>query len=564
MLLIKSVAIRGFRSIHDQSISGLGHLNAVVGKNSSGKSNLLRALNLFFTGEPQPGQALAFPRDLHERPKSRKKKRIEVAVEFELPVQFKIRRELAALVAAGRHLLVTRRWELDKRRQISDAYEVYAGGTLLPNSAEVARQLLSLISYRYIPNRTIPTDLLRDESQAIADAIFMRMKGDKHASAILSSLSAAAGRMMEGASTALKGTGAPISAPSLAVASTLGEMLRMTGFTAMGAHGLAVQDEDWGAGHQAFFLYEVLQTLDTDYSRFFGWRQATIWAVEEPESGLHHDLSTQLASQFRQYAATTERRLQVLMTTHSPTFVMAADRGFWTEIVGPETSIRAAPVRELVRAAESSGVCSWTHPVLSFPWNPVVLVEGPTDELVLNRVADLCGYPSLKFVALPTIDAEEPRGGVDVLVNFLRRSQKLIPNRPAGAPLIVLVDWDVPDNDLNKLRSAYGPGGDKAVHRMNPKHADPALGEDFRGIERFYSAAVVESAVSDGTLVAAKDKSGVLSISKSKFEPAKATLREAMLKEASPARLKPLASVVADVQRCVESLLTEQRAKYGV
>jgi hypothetical protein len=202
--------------------------------------------------------------------------------------------------------------------------------------------------------------------------------------------------------------------------------------------------------------------------------------------------------------------------------------------------------------------------VLSFPWNPVVLVEGPTDEMVLNRVAALCGYPSLKFVALPTIDAEEPRGGVDVLGNFLKRSQKLIPNRPAGAPLIVLVDWDVSDNDLNKLRSAYGPGGDKAVQRMNPKHADPALGQDFRGIERFYPVAVVERAVSDEVLVAAKDKAGIFSVSKSKFDAAKAALREAVLKESSPMRLKPLALVVADVQGCVDSLLTDRRAQFGV
>src|SRR3546814_3020451 len=89
--------------------------------------------------------------------------------------------------------------------------------------------------------------------------------------------------------SALSESGAPISNPNIATAESLGGMLRMSGFQAQGLNGATIRDEDWGAGNQAFFLLHLLRDIDTDYSRQFGWRQATVWAAEEPESGLHKD-----------------------------------------------------------------------------------------------------------------------------------------------------------------------------------------------------------------------------------------------------------------------------------
>src|SRR3546814_5309516 len=71
----------------------------------------------------------------------------------------------------------------------------------------------------------------------------------------------------------------------------------------------------------------MLRDIDTDYSRQFGWRQATVWAVEEPESGLHHDLQTRLSKKLIEWTSDQGRRLQVFTTTHSPVVAMSADRG---------------------------------------------------------------------------------------------------------------------------------------------------------------------------------------------------------------------------------------------
>jgi len=48
-------------------------------------------------------------------------------------------------------------------------------------------------------------------------------------------------------------------------------------------HGLPVEDVGWGSGHQSFFLFQMLHLLDTNYGRFFGWKQATVWGIEESD-----------------------------------------------------------------------------------------------------------------------------------------------------------------------------------------------------------------------------------------------------------------------------------------
>lgn len=67
MKIISKIAIRDFRSVHDAEVTELGNLTALAGLSSSGKSNVLRALNAFFTGEVEPGKPLVVSRD-HYRP----------------------------------------------------------------------------------------------------------------------------------------------------------------------------------------------------------------------------------------------------------------------------------------------------------------------------------------------------------------------------------------------------------------------------------------------------------------------------------------------------------------
>lgn len=499
MQLIRSVRISGFRSIFNEFIDECGEHFVLVGKNSCGKSNFLRALNVFFNGETSPGAPLDFDKDIYYRPSRKQKKVMMVEVGFRLPAKFNFRKGLTHLQELGDEFIVRKSWELDRSRRIEESATVVMPDGEVRDGDAKAREFLSLIRFRYIPNRTVPAELLRDESQVIAGAIFKKMKESSKADDVLKAMAESAGKLLSATSEALKNSGAPLQNPNILTAGTLGEMLRMSGFQAVGLNGANVRDEDWGAGHQAFFLMNLLREIDTDYSRQFGWRQACIWAVEEPESGLHHDLQTRIAKLFLDWAADKNRRLQIFTTTHAPVIAMAADSGCLVELNESTSSFSAAQVASLVRLAEDRGVTTYLHPALAFPFNPVVVVEGHVDELVMNHMARLFGHGSIRFVTLPVFDEGES-AGIDAILGYLKRNTKIIQKRSAEAPLIVLADWDVSNEQMNKLRTAYGAAGDAYVIRCDKNLANPLLGPTFKGIERFYPEVVIRDAHDAGEL----------------------------------------------------------------
>ncbi|MCA9642381.1 MAG: AAA family ATPase, partial [Myxococcales bacterium] len=194
MQLIRKIEIRGFRSLYRVDLQGVGALTALVGPNSCGKSNVLRALSLFFNGELEPGVPLDFARDHYEEnPRIRQRKQIEVSVEIELPARFRVRNEFAPLRSLGARFRLRRSWDLDKQKRPREHLGASVDGKPVADGDEACRQFLSLVAYRYIPNRRVPSAILREESQAIASSIFSRMKKDSHSAALLEDLAAASG-----------------------------------------------------------------------------------------------------------------------------------------------------------------------------------------------------------------------------------------------------------------------------------------------------------------------------------------------------------------------------------
>jgi energy-coupling factor transporter ATP-binding protein EcfA2 len=549
MQLIKSLEIEGFRSIQYAHLREIGEYNSLVGRNSSGKSNVLRALNLFFNERIEPSKLLVFSRDVYDEvPRPKRKKRILISANFLLPHNFKFRKELSHLRSLGQQFTIKRAWELNERREVIPSISLTSEGQAVPNGNLLAQQFLGLITYRYIPNRSVPAELLRDESQAIASSLFMRMKGEQHAENLLASLNVAAHRLLQEAATSLDSSGSPLTNPSMATAKTIGEMLRMSGFQARGRHGGLVQDEDWGAGHQAFFLYEVLRAIDTSFSRQFGWRQAAIWGVEEPESALHRDLETLLADKLRKWALGRDSRLQIIQTTHSPIFTMASDSGFWVELLGKRSDFKPLPIPELVRASETRGVSGWVHPVLAFPWNPVVLVEGEIDMKVLTHVARIVGLFHLRIFHLPSLDRNERGGGKDAIIKYIKANAPLIKNRPKAAPLIVLLDWDVSDQELRNARNAYGDLGERFVMKMDARHCEITLGDSFKGIERFYPSEILLAAHQADELVLGIREGRPYSIAVGELQRGKRRLLDRLEQVDSVDRFQPLVKVLSDIE----------------
>lgn len=87
-LKIRDIHIRNFRSARTLSFSP-GRLAVLVGKNDSGKSNVLRALNLFFNGKSDQEETLNFEVDhnIFNKP-NRRAKEISITIELTLPENY--------------------------------------------------------------------------------------------------------------------------------------------------------------------------------------------------------------------------------------------------------------------------------------------------------------------------------------------------------------------------------------------------------------------------------------------------------------------------------------------
>ncbi|MEG3695268.1 AAA family ATPase [Vibrio coralliirubri] len=88
--MIRQITITNFRSIRKETISA-EEITTLVGKNDAGKSNLLRALNLFFNGKTDADTSFNFSSDfnINATVQQRKAKEIKVELVLKLPRSYR-------------------------------------------------------------------------------------------------------------------------------------------------------------------------------------------------------------------------------------------------------------------------------------------------------------------------------------------------------------------------------------------------------------------------------------------------------------------------------------------
>ena len=177
MKLISKIRVEGFRSIKDtkNTLDNFENNNIFVGLNNSGKSNLLRALNLFFNGRIDETTEVDVDRDYyrHELRKRRKKKYIQISVTFKIPELFKFPKTLKPMEGFLRkEFTIIKRWE---RGGVINTYLNPGDIKTTPAKKQKIEQFLSLINFRYIPNRVSPVDLIKKEYPSLRDVIIRRL-----------------------------------------------------------------------------------------------------------------------------------------------------------------------------------------------------------------------------------------------------------------------------------------------------------------------------------------------------------------------------------------------------
>ena len=254
-----------------------------------------------------------------------------------------------------------------------------------------------------------------------------------------------------------------------------------------------------GSGTQAYLMYLLLDLVDNSYGRTFGWRQAVVWALEEPESYLHSDLQVRVADFIRTKAGTT--RLQVLHSTHSPVFMALGDHGFLMETDSGASHATGLPSRDLVARGFAGGVSAFVHPLVVGVPRPLLLVEGTSDVRYFEAAYRATRRaPPWEIRSLETLDPTVGGGGVDQIIRYLASNQQAINARPLSAPVVVLLDWEVQDNRLERCGKALAGHAASRAYRLPGALCNPELDESFSGIERFLSTDIWMSVANANTL----------------------------------------------------------------
>jgi energy-coupling factor transporter ATP-binding protein EcfA2 len=510
MQLIRALTVRNFRSISDVTLSG-GHLTSLVGANGSGKSNLLRALNLFFNGEVEPGLQPEFSRDFHKPWRSTKNRYIEVDVRFELPAEFSIRAEIAEPLTAlgitpeGR-FTIRKHWERDQTRDeavdetVSLLLAHQANYRML--SADEARafsRFLRLVKFRYIPNHIHPSELLAAENAALQEELLRAVRRELRRAeervdldALLTVVSDAAKALVAPVTSVLQASPNEVQALEVTTPGDWGEVIWSLALKLQGSEPRSLDVGLHGSGNQTFLMYVLTHFLDTRFSQEFGWHQATIWAIEEPESFLHADLRNQLNTFLTEITSTA--RFQVFLTTHELPFAAASDQRYRVSI---EKGATAAQTREVLALAEemlATGVTPFVHPLNLTPPKPTLLVDGPYDVFYWTTAylhSERTNPWDIR--SLPDIDPGVGGGGKNTIKKYLAQNAGPLRARPAGSPVVVLLDWEDTEAERQSVEALLTGHPTSRAILCPVDRVNPDLGESFKGIERFLATELVHT-----------------------------------------------------------------------
>ncbi|VTY36957.1 DNA replication and repair protein RecF [Xylophilus ampelinus] len=522
MQLITAIQIAKFRSIDNLNLPEIGDFSVFAGLNNSGKSNILRALYLFFSNEVEPNVPLNFATDFHRRDlSSKKRKRISVQITFALPPSFKFRKGLEST-----EQLLTRNFSLKKEWGPEDsAPEYFLNDSNTPASLEDGRKIenfLRLVSVRYIPNRVVPTELISREHQALRDVLVRRLsKLQGPSTQLFDAIKQTSKDLLVDLSKQMQQASPDLETVSLSTADGLADLAFKFGYQLLEG-GAYTSEHEQGSGIQSLLMFRTLSLIDQDYFKQFGWKQASLWLVEEPESSLHTSLEAQVAYFLRNLSTRPDGRLQAIASTHSDLQIQYSTKSYLvSKKLAAKNQISTTadllPQRELLKKAAKFGVTRWVDPILFHPLEHVVLVEGKYDKDFIDACNKILGIlPKYRVFTLEELEEDQSKGGIDSLIQYVKSRAEIIKSRNVSAGVFLLADWDAAKKESTFQNIFKGSDPFKFL-AWDAKEANPLLDTTFRGIERFMHDRIIDAANNACGMPAGTKASGVRMISSEDF-----------------------------------------------
>ena len=281
-------------------------LTVLVGQNDAGKSNVLRALNLFFNNETDIGSSLDFLSDFNQFAKIglRKAREIEISITVSLPYNY-TRDEMPAEVIWRKF------WREDSQLPHSQTRSYVDGQDFLPRSRIPI--LLDRFRFTYVPaikDRAFFADLqgrLYDVLSSVA-ADPLRRSADvfeRQLQVQLEQLLASISKVFESDST-------------MRLPDNLRQIFENLEISGTGGIPLSRRGDGIKIRHIPMILRFISDKQDEILNKG-GVRYSHIWGFEEPENNVEMIACFKMANDLVDIINSTYNH-QLVLTTHSPVF----------------------------------------------------------------------------------------------------------------------------------------------------------------------------------------------------------------------------------------------------
>lgn len=307
MGVIKEIEIKNFRSIDTLIIKeeNIRNLNILVGSNDIGKSNVLRALNLFFNGETDMGKKFDFNTDFNKN-----KERLPGKGQYVL-----VKLKIEVLYEKDKYVIWTKKWGANSLLEKDDEWKLFTNQdepSEFIKSSRAKRWLKERLIYRYVPAIKAPSyfQYLYGQLHDVLATTYSEQFNESTTQLIdrIQSITEEITNSLE-KQLGIKNR--------LAIPSDLRNFFTSLDF-ATTINGETFHLANRGDGIKTRHIPVVLKFL-ADNAKILNkgsMEVTTIWGYEEPENNLEMGHAFELAKTFLEYS----EKVQIFTTTHSPAF----------------------------------------------------------------------------------------------------------------------------------------------------------------------------------------------------------------------------------------------------
>lgn len=310
--MIERIEIQYFRSIYRTTLAKVEAINVLTGKNDVGKSNVLKALNLFFNNCIVEEGDYDFEKNYNLKRLEEVRKDTIKGKQF-IQIKITFRRGKQFEKTLPEKFTITKKWNRDSEiPQVSDNIEqqlVKNGKTYNDRVRASLTRYLNKIKYVYVPaikDKHIFEKMLERLQETVYEK---KLANNASLTETMSNLFENVIKTTEELSTEFK-VATNIDS-MIATPNDVKELYRTLSIITKVDDNL-VRLEDRGDGIQVRYIPSILNYIATNASENY------IWGFEEPENSLEYNMARKMAEDFyRIYKANST----IFLTTHSPAFI---------------------------------------------------------------------------------------------------------------------------------------------------------------------------------------------------------------------------------------------------